>query len=63
MRRLTEWLCGLSGHETVRQFDDGRLSLRCIACGYETPGWDLKSDVHPQPRAREKEWIPIRILR
>jgi len=38
-------LCGLRGHEMVRHFEPARLSLRCVACGAETPGWTI--DVRP----------------
>jgi hypothetical protein len=34
-------MCLVRGHELVMQFDRRRLSLRCIACGYRTPGWAL----------------------
>lgn len=34
-------LCGLGGHEMVRHFEPGRLSLRCLSCGAQTSGWSL----------------------
>jgi hypothetical protein len=34
-------LCGARGHEMVRHFEPGRLSLRCLLCGAETSGWTL----------------------
>ena len=37
-RRLT---CAVRGHRTVLHFEPRRLALRCIECGYETPGWSL----------------------
>jgi hypothetical protein len=47
--RVMDWLrqamCGLHGHETMLHFDKDRLSLRCVSCGHETPGWELN-----QPR-------------
>jgi hypothetical protein len=37
-------------------FETGRLSMRCTSCGYETPGWDLKTasagQEVVQPKAR-----------
>jgi hypothetical protein len=33
--------CWLRGHEMVRCFEPARLSLRCLHCGAETPGWTL----------------------
>jgi hypothetical protein len=43
-------LCGFRGHEMVRHFEPARLSLRCLACGAETPGWTI--DVRPAFRRR-----------
>jgi hypothetical protein len=31
----------LHGHDESLQFRKNRLYLRCISCGYETPGWVL----------------------
>lgn len=44
-RRL---LCGLQGHTGVLHFEPTRLSLRCLRCGAETPGWAI--DVQPRFR-------------
>jgi len=41
---LRQLMCGLSGHDALLHFGDGRLSLQCATCGYETPGWDLKPE-------------------
>lgn len=38
---LQETVCGLSGHDMLTHFEKNRLSLRCIACGHESPGWEL----------------------
>jgi hypothetical protein len=45
-------LCGLRGHVMVRHFEPDRLSLRCLACGAETPGWTI--DVRPSFRLRQR---------
>jgi hypothetical protein len=39
--RLRQMLCGLRGHDTLLHFEDERMSLRCVSCGHETPGWEL----------------------
>jgi hypothetical protein len=43
--RMLEWLrqafCGLHGHDTMLRFQQERMSLRCVSCGHETPGWEL----------------------
>ena len=33
--------CGLGGHMMVRRFEPGRLSLQCVGCGEQTPGWTI----------------------
>jgi hypothetical protein len=44
--RLRHLVCGLHGHDTLLQFEQGRMFLRCVSCGHETPGWEV-SDVPP----------------
>jgi len=43
--RMLDWLrqtfCGIHGHDTMLQFQQERMSLRCVSCGHETPGWSL----------------------
>lgn len=41
-------LCGVGGHTRVLHFEPARLSLRCLTCGAETPGWTI--EVHPGSR-------------
>jgi hypothetical protein len=41
MELLRQTMCGLGGHDTLLHFEDERMSLRCVSCGHETPGWDL----------------------
>lgn len=38
---VRRFLCGFHGHDALLHFEQGRLSLICASCGYETPGWDL----------------------
>ena len=44
LRWIDRVLCGWRGHEMVRSFEPARLSLRCLRCGAETPGWSLGID-------------------
>jgi len=39
--RLHQMMCGLHGHDTLLQFKQDRMFLRCQSCGHETPGWEL----------------------
>ena len=51
MQALRQALCGLSGHDTLLHFDEERLSLRCVSCDHETPGWEL-NEVPPTVTVR-----------
>jgi hypothetical protein len=37
-----QFVCGLHGHDSLLHFEDGRMSLLCSSCGYDTPGWDVQ---------------------
>lgn len=39
--RVRQMWCGLHGHDTLLQFEQDRMFLRCASCGHETPGWEL----------------------
>ena len=39
--KVRQFLCGLHGHDALLHFADGRMSLQCTSCGYETPGWEV----------------------
>jgi hypothetical protein len=47
--RLGQLLCGMRGHETMMHFEEKRVTMRCAACGHDTPGWEL-SDRSPRKR-------------
>lgn len=40
---LRRFFCGLRGHDTLLQFEDARMFLRCASCGHESPGWELNA--------------------
>ena len=40
---VRQFLCGLHGHDALLHVEQRRISLHCTSCGYQTPGWDLKS--------------------
>ena len=55
--QLRQAICGLHGHDSLLHFEQGRLSLLCSSCGYETPGWDVKGapvrqEPVPEPKRR-----------
>jgi hypothetical protein len=49
--RLRQMVCGLHGHDNLLQFERDRLSLRCVSCGHQSPGWEL-TDAPPSESAR-----------
>jgi hypothetical protein len=38
-----QFTCSFHGHDALLHFEKGRMSLLCSSCGYETPGWDVKT--------------------
>ena len=44
--RVREAFCGLHGHDSVLQFQQERMFLKCFSCGHESPGWELNE---PRP--------------
>ena len=53
--KVRHFICGLHGHDALLHFEQGRMSLQCTSCGYETPGWDLKASAaepEPEPTTR-----------
>lgn len=51
---LRQFVCGLHGHDTFLNYEKSRLSMRCITCGYETPGWDLKAAPRPGTESKPR---------
>jgi len=41
LERLRQLICGLHGHDTLPHFAKDRMSLQCVSCGHQTPGWEL----------------------
>lgn len=47
--------CSLRGHDLLMEFAPTRLSLRCVACGYNTPGWEIDIAMRPVARHRQTD--------
>ncbi len=43
---VREAVCAARGHDMMLHLEPERLSLLCVACGAETPGWRI--DVNPR---------------
>ncbi len=41
LNHLRQAFCGMAGHDTLRHFERNRMSLKCVSCGHESPGWAL----------------------
>jgi hypothetical protein len=35
--------CGLGGHTMAMRFEKSRMSLQCMGCGHNTPGWTIQA--------------------
>jgi hypothetical protein len=51
MDRIRQAFCGLHGHDTMLQFEQERMFLRCVSCGHESAGWEL-NEVPPTVTVR-----------
>jgi hypothetical protein len=40
---LAQARCGLGGHTMAMRFEKTRVSLQCLSCGHNTPGWTIRS--------------------
>ena len=60
LHQVQQFICGLHGHDALLHFAEGRMSLQCTSCGYETPGWDLnKASAQAEaalPAPRQIRW-------
>lgn len=57
-----QFICGLHGHDSLLHFEQGRMSLLCASCGYESPGWDVKgkhSNDEASPRSPRGVQMPL----
>ncbi len=58
MDRVRQVLCGLHGHDSMLQFEQDRMYLRCVSCGHETPGWEL-NETAPTMTVKAPKQQPI----
>ena len=55
--QLRQFFCSLHGHDAILHFEQGRISLQCTSCGYETPGWDLRPEQQQATTAVESRRV------
>lgn len=64
--RLGQMLCGMQGHEHMLRHTEGRMFLQCVACGHESPGWDVPTRLRaakvitPRAEATPPPPLPVR---
>jgi hypothetical protein len=70
LNAVVEWvrhtICALRGHDALLQFERGRMYLKCVSCGYESPGWTIKNrDTRPAPAVvhelPRRRWTPANL--
>lgn len=60
---VRQFLCGLHGHDALLHFEQGRISLQCTSCGYETPGWDVRAaPARPEARQAARQIIRLPLI-
>ena len=52
LNQVRQTFCGMHGHDSLVQFERERMFLKCVSCGYETPGWAL--DKTPPVKNRDE---------
>ncbi len=59
---MRSMMCGLGGHDNLLQFSRGRMYLKCVSCGHESPGWDIKQGSagggHADDRQQRRRVLP-----
>jgi hypothetical protein len=60
--KVRQFVCGLHGHDALLHFEQGRISLQCTSCGFETPGWDLKGETVETEPVRSTGFIRLPLL-
>jgi len=53
--RLGVWLrqamCGLQGHDRYLHVEGARVTLRCVSCQHESPGWETGGQAYQRTYA------------
>jgi hypothetical protein len=54
--RVRQAFCGLHGHDSLLQFEQDRMFLKCVSCGHESHGWEI-ADTAPPTVASVREEV------
>jgi hypothetical protein len=58
--RMRQFFCGIQGHDSLLQFGEDRLFLKCVTCGHESPGWALSEDDSAHVEAKVPQQVRVR---
>ena len=61
IRRAGQLRCGITGHNVLLRYEPKRLSLQCVTCGYESPGWELTPKRAPVSYSGDRFSSPIAV--
>ena len=61
--KFRQRMCGLHGHDSLLQFRQDRMFLRCASCGHETPGWEVSEPKRLPARARSAPALQPQLIR
>ena len=57
---IRQSLCGLNGHDNYLHVDGSRVTLRCVGCQHESPGWETGSRAYQRTYAGDPSRHRIR---
>ena len=57
LNRVGQFVCSLSGHAHMVQFEADRMFLECFHCGHKTSGWRV-ADRHTEAKRLGKASTP-----
>jgi hypothetical protein len=57
--RMRQAYCGLHGHDSLLQFEQDRMFLKCTSCGHESPGWEIQEPpaAVSEPQAKRRSCV------
>jgi hypothetical protein len=63
LERVRQMFCGLHGHDSLLQYEQDRMFLKCVSCGHESPGWEL-NETPPTVSARgdDRRRVPVQLI-
>jgi hypothetical protein len=61
--RVRQTFCGLHGHDSLLQFGQDRMYLKCVSCGHESPGWEITETPPVAAVSMREEVRPARLVR